>query len=84
MERAYWTLFLDRLDPSSVSRAGERMGTYPRWCLEGFDAGLKGDDVLSRTGEKYAAHWGEDKVMKLLKEKGYGCRCVKPVPEDGE
>jgi hypothetical protein len=58
-----WTFFLDRLDPFRDGRAGERMGTYLRWCLEGFDSGLERDKVLCRASEKYKQQWGEDKVM---------------------
>lgn len=58
-----WTPFLDRLDPFRDGRAGERMGTYLRWCLEGFDSGLERDKVLRRASEKYGQQWGTDKVM---------------------
>jgi hypothetical protein len=57
-----WTPFLDKLDPYRDGRAGERMGTYLRWCLEGFDAGLDREIVLKRANKKYAAIWGADNI----------------------
>lgn len=65
MERAYWSLFLDRLDPSPVSRAGERMGTYLRWCLTGFDEGMDRNEVILSANEKYRDQWGTDKTLML-------------------
>lgn len=58
-----WTPYLDLLDPFRDGRAGERMGTYLRWCLEGFDAGLNRDDAIKQANNKYAAQWGDDKVV---------------------
>jgi len=59
-----WTPYLDLLDPFRDGRAGERMGTYFKWCLEGFDEGLNRDKVMSRANKKYASLWGDDKVIK--------------------
>jgi len=60
-----WTPFLDRLDPFRDGRAGERMGDYLRWCLEGFDEGLNRDEVIRRASEKYKGQWGRDKAVML-------------------
>lgn len=60
-----WTPYLDLLDPYRDGRAGERMGTYLRWCLEGFDAGMNRDNVIKRANEKYADQWGNDKVIQI-------------------
>jgi len=60
-----WAPYLDSLDPFRDGRAGERMGTYLRWCLEGFDAGLSKDEVIKQANEKYAAQWGSDKVIPI-------------------
>lgn len=59
-----WTSYLDLIDPFRDGRAGERMGTYLKWCLEGFDAGLSRNDVIKQANEKYASRWGDDKVIK--------------------
>lgn len=58
-----WTPFLDRLDPFRDGRAGERMGTYLRWCLERFDEGLGRDEIIRRANEKYNERWGTDKAV---------------------
>ena len=60
-----WTCFLDRLDPFHDGHAGERMGAYLRWCLEGFDEGLNRDEVIRRASKKYEDQWGSDKVVML-------------------
>lgn len=58
-----WSLYLDKLDPFRDGRGGERMGTYMRWCLEGFESGLSRDEVLKRANHKYQEKWGRDKVI---------------------
>lgn len=60
-----WSPFLDRLDPYRDGRAGERMGTYLRWCLEGFDAGLDRDNVIRQANAKFNVRWGHDKAALL-------------------
>jgi hypothetical protein len=60
-----WTPFLDRLDPFHDGHAGERMGAYLRWCIEGFDEGLDRDEVIRRASEKYKDQWGSDKAVML-------------------
>jgi hypothetical protein len=60
-----WTPFLDRLDPFRDGRAGERMGTYLRWCLNGFDEGMDRNEVILRANEKYSDQWGTDKTLML-------------------
>lgn len=60
-----WTPYLDFIDPFRDSRAGERMGTYLRWCLEGFDSGLGRNNVIKDANSKYADIWGEDKVLEI-------------------
>jgi hypothetical protein len=60
-----WTPFLDRLDPFRDGHAGERMGAYLRWCLDGFDDGLDRDEVIRWASEKYKDQWGSDKAVML-------------------
>jgi len=59
-----WTPFLDLLDPFRDGKAGERMGMYLKWCLEGFDAGMHREEVIKQANDKYAALWGADKVIR--------------------
>jgi len=59
-----WTPYLDLLDPFRDGKAGERMGTYFKWCLEGFDIGLNRDDVIDQASSKYAQAWGNNKIIK--------------------
>jgi hypothetical protein len=60
-----WTPFLDELDPFRDGKAGERMGSYIRWCTEGFDAGLDREQVMQKANALYAERWGADKVYEL-------------------
>lgn len=60
-----WTHYLSMLDPFRDGRAGERMGNYLSWCLEGFDAGLDREAVLQQANTKYAEMWGVDKVIDV-------------------
>lgn len=59
-----WSPFLDRLDAFRDGRAGERMGIYLRWCLEGFSRGLNRAEVLKEANVKYITEWGRDKVIE--------------------
>jgi hypothetical protein len=60
-----WTPFLDHLDPFRDGQAGKRIGTYMRWCLEGFDKDLDRDQVLHRANSMYADQWGGDKIIDM-------------------
>lgn len=63
---ADWAPVLDELDPFRDGRAAERMGTYLQWLIEGFTAGESRELALARAAERYAAAWGEDKVVRVL------------------
>jgi len=52
-----WSPFLDQLDPFRDGRAGERMGSYLRWCLEGFEAGLDSQAILEQANSKFTKEW---------------------------
>lgn len=56
---------VNELDPFRDGRAGQRVGTYIHWCLEGFDAGLDREAVLQQANTKYAEMWGADKVIDV-------------------
>jgi hypothetical protein len=60
-----WSPMLDELDPFRDGRAAERMGTYIRWLLDGFEAGLPRATVLADAAERYTALWGKDKVTQV-------------------
>lgn len=62
-----WTPYLHLLDPFRDGLGGERMGTYLRWCLKGFGDGLARKDVIDQASKKYAAEWGDDKVIHISK-----------------
>ena len=59
---------LDFFDPFRDGKAGQRIGEYMGWYLEGLDKGLSRDDALCISTEKYADKWGEDKVLRGLSE----------------
>ena len=64
-----WSPFLDKLDPFRDGRAGERMGTYLRWLLEGFDSGLNRESILDQANKKYAKAWGAENIQSAALEK---------------
>lgn len=56
---------IDRLDPFRDGQAGKRVGTYMRWFLEAVDAGNGRETALQLVNERYAAEWGQDKVIEM-------------------
>jgi len=62
---ADWSSLLETLDPFRDGRAAERMGTYLKWLIEGFEAGLPRKVVLDDAAERYCAAWGADKVTAV-------------------
>lgn len=60
-----WSPVLDELDPFRDGRAAERMGTYLKWLIEGYEAGLPKETVLSDAAERYCLAWGRDKVTSV-------------------
>lgn len=60
-----WSAMVQDLDPFRDGRAAERMGTYLRWLLEGFDAGRDRDTTMAAAAERYARQWGEDKIIRI-------------------
>lgn len=61
-----WSSMLDHLDPFRDGRAAERMATYLGWLLEGFRAGRDRETVMADAADRYAAHWGQDKVVERI------------------
>jgi len=60
-----WSEHLDDIDPFRDNRGGERIGTYMRWLLEGFERGLNRQENIHEANRLYAEAWGEDKVYKV-------------------
>ncbi len=58
-----WSPVLDELDPFRDGRAAERMGTYIKWLIDGFKAGLDRSTVLADAAERYGRQWGMDKII---------------------
>jgi hypothetical protein len=59
---------LDLFDPFRDGLAGQRIGEYMKWYMDGLDKGLNRDDSLLHATRKYASKWGEDKVVRGLSE----------------
>jgi len=59
---------LDRIDPFRDGLAGQRMGEYIKWYMDGLDLGLNRDAALLQATKKYAIKWGDDKVVRGLPE----------------
>jgi hypothetical protein len=60
-----WSPLLDKIDPFRDGRAAERMGTYLKWLLDGFKAGLDRDTVMADAAERYCKIWGRDKITEI-------------------
>jgi hypothetical protein len=75
-----WTPILDELDPFRDGRASERMGTYLKWILEGFSAGLDRDTNLADAAERYCQQWGYDKVTQINSDLSPG-QTISPMPK---
>lgn len=57
--------FLSAIDPFRDGRAGERIGAYIRWYLEGIDYGLNRDRALQEASQHYAKKWGTEMVGRI-------------------
>jgi hypothetical protein len=60
-----WSRILETIDPFRDGRAAERMGTYFKWLLEGYVAGLSRAIILADAAERYSKIWGADKVSEV-------------------
>ena len=60
-----WSPMLDEFDPFRDGRAAERMGTYVKWLIEGFQAGQDREIVMADAAERYCSIWGKDKVAQI-------------------
>ena len=57
--------FYNDLDPFRDERAAERIGSYLRWLLDGFNAGLSRETAMVDAAERYCSTWGHDKIVSL-------------------
>ena len=55
--------FLNEIDQFRDGKAAFRMGNYLKSLIDGFNSGLKRDDVLSMAAEKYICLYGKDKIL---------------------
>jgi len=62
-----WSEHLDDNDPFRDNRGGERIGTYMRWLLEGFEQGMDREENILKANQLYADAWGKDKIFKSTK-----------------
>ena len=60
-----WSAMLEEIDPFRDGRAAERMGTYLKWLIDGFKAGLDRETVMADATERYCATWGRDKITEV-------------------
>ncbi|MFH1428725.1 MAG: hypothetical protein ABIH39_03170 [Candidatus Margulisiibacteriota bacterium] len=60
-----WSPMLHEFDPFQDGRAAERIGTYLKWLLDGFKAGLPRETVLADAAERYCKIWGKDKITEV-------------------
>jgi hypothetical protein len=62
-----WSPILNELDPFRDGRAAERIGTYLKWLLDGFKAGLSREIVMADAAERYCQQWGYDKIVTVCR-----------------
>jgi hypothetical protein len=55
---------LNEFDSFRDGKASERIGEYISWYLEGLDKTLEKDVALQEATQRYAAKWGEEKVIR--------------------
>jgi len=58
-----WSSIIDELDPYRDGLAAYRMGTYLKWLIDGYDKGLKREDVMLNAARMYEEKWGPDKII---------------------
>ena len=54
------------IDPFRDGKAGQRIGEYVRWYLEGLDDGFSRDDALRHADQLFAGEWGPHAVSRGL------------------
>lgn len=59
-----WSAILGELDPFQDGLAAKRIGDYLSWLVDGFERGLDRNVVMEQASDRYAALWGNDKVIR--------------------
>jgi hypothetical protein len=59
-----WSSLIGKLDPFQDGLAAKRIGDHLSWLVEGFEQGLDRDVVMAKASDRYAAMWGNDKVIR--------------------
>ena len=59
-----WSSVIGKLDPFQDGLAAKRIGDYLSWLVDGFERGLDRDAVMAQASDRYAALWGDDKVIR--------------------
>ena len=60
-----WSPLLDEMDPFRDGRSAERIGTYLKWLLNGFEKGSTRAKILADAAERYTDAWGHDKITSV-------------------
>jgi len=55
-----WSKMLNEMDPFRDGRSAERIGTYLKWLLDGFQAGMRRE-----AAGRYCRQWGNDKIISV-------------------
>lgn len=66
--------FLRQIDWFRDGKAGQRIGAYVRWYLEGCDRGLARDEALAEATRAYASTWGAETVLRSFSESPRGAQ----------
>ena len=59
-----WSSIINDLDPFRDGLGAQRIGNFLESLFQGFDEGLRKEDVMARAVEIYANKWGSDKIIK--------------------
>jgi hypothetical protein len=57
---------LDQIDAFLDNKAGERIGEYVTWYVEGIENHGNRDLAIKNANSKYANKWGSDKVLRNI------------------
>jgi hypothetical protein len=57
--------FLDEMDSFRDGNAANRMGTYLKWLIYGFDRDEDHESILTEAADRYCEIWGEDKIVTI-------------------
>ena len=58
-----WGDFINELDPFRDGLSANRIGTYLKWIVEGYEKKENPDKIMEIAAEKYGKIWGKDKII---------------------